>query len=684
MAHEARPKMISLRWNFKYTGWMAAGLLALLAAAPTLKAQDFNQPDPNQPGMDDPNAVDPPTRVARVSVLQGNVSLEPASVQQFNAAELNYPMTTGDRIYADVGAVAELQTGQIAVRLGQQTDLTVTAMTDTLAQFGLAQGSVHLRTFNVYQGEAVELDTPSVAVTVLQAGDVRINVDPSTGDTTIGVFSGQVQVNGNNVQQVLEPGEWVLVAPNGAQPIRGMQADGLDSFSAQRDGLYLNAMATEQQYVNPGTIGAEDLSGYGTWQDSDDGPVWYPANVAVGWQPYQDGHWAWVAPWGWTWIEYEPWGFAPFHYGRWGHIGGRWGWMPGPPIARPVYSPALVTFVGGANFSIGGVGVTAWFPLGPGEVYHPWYHASGLYTNRVNVSNIYNRNVTQVRNIYNQRTVVNNYTVVNNTYANRQVGTVAVSHDTFAGGRRVQGAQVHADAQQMAGAQVLPHPIVSPERGTVIGTPARAVPPVMSRPVLASHEDTAVRPGTFVNRGAQPQPAQPQIQRQQPNPVLQNAPQQRQQQFQQLQPVQQRPTPPVQQPQVQQRPTPQQPEVQQRPVQQQPEVQQRPIQPVQQPQIQQQPRAPQQVQQPAPQQPVQQEQQRVLFNKAVPPPPRPSFDQQRQAIQQNDPGRPLGPQQLNNLRENRPAGPPQQAEQPHPQPQAPHNDMQRPTGPPKK
>jgi hypothetical protein len=57
---------------------------------------------------------------------------------------------------------------------------------------------------------------------------------------------------------------------------------------------------------------------------------------------------------------------------------------------------------------------------------------------------------------------------------------------------------------------------------------------------------------------------------------------------------------------------------------------------------------------------------RPLFNKAVPPEPRPSFELQQKAIESTDPGRPLSPQQLNNLKQNQPAGKPQQAEKPHP------------------
>jgi len=91
---------------------------------------------------------------------------------------------------------------------------------------------------------------------------------------------------------------------------------------------------------------------------------------------------------------------------------------------------------------------------------------------------------------------------------------------------------------------------------------------------------------------------------------------------------------------------------------------QQPVQAREQPQQQ-----PRQFEQPA-QQPAQEQQPtRPLFNRAVPPEPRPSFEQQREAIQQTDPGRPLGPQQLNNLRQNQPAGLPQQREQSHPAPQ---------------
>ncbi len=586
-------------------------------------------------------AGDPPSRVARVSVLVGNVSVEPASVNQFNAAETNYPMTTGDRIYADVGANAELETGQLAVRLGQQTDLTVTAMTDALAQFGLAQGSVHLRSFSLEPGTTTELDTPNVAVTVLQPGDVRVDVDAASDTTVVTLESGQVQVNGNGLEQVMGAGERLRLSGSNPVYAQGMgreRGDGLDRFSESRDGQYEGAVASEAEYVNPDTIGVEDLNGYGSWaSDPDYGSVWYPAGVAVGWQPYSCGHWTWIAPWGWTWVECEPWGFAPFHYGRWARFGPRWGWVPGPPVMRPIYSPALVAFVGGDGFAVGGVGVTAWFPLGPREPYVPWYHASTLYANRVNVTNIYNRNTVEVRNIYNQR-ATNVYVDANagsRVYVNRQTATVAVPHETFSGGRPVAQAQLRGQERALETAPVLPHPMVSPERGLVAQTPARAVPAMQARPTLASHEDTGVRVNGAVSAGASGGArgvvtAGPQEQI--PPTTLQRTVPTNGMRSQTMTPM---PAPQTQAPQTQ-------------PAQVPPTQAQRVT--------------------PAPVQPSENQPARALFNKAVPPEPRPSFEQQRQAIQATDPGRPLSPQQMNNIRQSAPAGPPQQREMPHPAP----------------
>jgi len=68
----------------------------------------------------------PPARAARISYLKGKVSFQPAGQDQWSEATLNFTVTTGDRLYTDRGARAELEIGPYTVRLAEQTDLIVT------------------------------------------------------------------------------------------------------------------------------------------------------------------------------------------------------------------------------------------------------------------------------------------------------------------------------------------------------------------------------------------------------------------------------------------------------------------------------------------------------------------------------------------------------------------------------
>src|SRR5438552_4111658 len=188
--------------------------------------------------------------------------------------------------------------------------------------------------------------------------------------------------------------------------------------------------------------------------------------VATGWAPYRYGHWAWVEPWGWTWIDDASWGFAPFHYGRWVYVGGGWAWVPGRVVARPVYAPALVVFVGGRNWSLaiaGGSGV-AWFPLAPEEPYVPAYRVSNTYIRNVNVTNV---NVTNIN--------VTNVNVTNINYRNRRErdGVTVVSHETFVESRPVNRGVIVVPRDRLDQAGVVGATArVAPGRRSVLGQPA--------------------------------------------------------------------------------------------------------------------------------------------------------------------------------------------------------------------
>src|SRR5256885_10903511 len=265
-----------------------------------------------------------------------------------------------------------------------------------------------------------------------------------------------------------------------------MRADGWEYWCASRDRRWEDSRSAH--YVSRGVIGYEDLDDNGDWQETPGyGAVWVPRRVATGWAPYRYGHWAWVEPWGWTWIDDAPWGFAPFHYGRWVYVGGGWAWVPGRVVARPVYAPALVVFVGGRNWSLaiaGGSGV-AWFPLAPEEPYVPAYRVSNTYIRNVNVTNV---NVTNIN--------VTNVNVTNINYRNRRErdGVTVVSHETFVESRPVNREVIVVPRDRLDQARVVgATPRLAPGRRSVLGQPAiieTRQPPmhVMTRQVVVQRQ----------------------------------------------------------------------------------------------------------------------------------------------------------------------------------------------------
>ena len=131
--------------------------------------------------------------------------------------------------------------------------------------------------------------------------------------------------------------------------------------------------------------GVQDLGQYGDWQQSPDyGPAWFP-QVSVNWAPYRYGHWAYIAPWGWTWIDDAPLGFRALPLRPLGAHRPSLVLGPRSYAARPVYAPALVSFLGNLlGLNLGGGPSVGWIPLGPREVWYPPYRYGQHYFRDVN------------------------------------------------------------------------------------------------------------------------------------------------------------------------------------------------------------------------------------------------------------------------------------------------------------
>jgi len=475
----------------KLWAWMVllAGFVFLLQASTIAKAQD--QPPDYQ---DQDQSQDPPGRVARLDYSHGSVSFRPAGEDDWVTAVPNRPMVTGDDLWTDEDSRAEVHVGSAALRMGSKTGITFLALDDRTTQIRLAQGSLILRVRHLDDDDSYEIDTPNIAFTLLQPGEYRVDVSQDGSQTITTVFHGRGRVTGGGFSYTVLANQSATFTGDEQHLDYDLEQipdrDDLDNWAFERDDR--EDHADSANYVSREMTGYEDLDEYGDWSYvAGYGPCWRPRAVVVGWAPYRFGHWVWVGPWGWTWVEDEPWGFAPFHYGRWASVNGGWFWVPGPVVVRPVWAPALVAFVGGGpgfHFSAG-VGV-GWFPLAPGEVYVPGYRVSRAYVNNVNITNT-TVNVTRVTNVYNTVIVNKNTTINNITYVNQHVnnGVTVVSHDTFVNARPVGQNVMKVEPRELAAAPVSHMVQAEPIRASVIGTgrPMSAKPPVaiISRPVVA-------------------------------------------------------------------------------------------------------------------------------------------------------------------------------------------------------
>src|SRR5215813_1967397 len=337
-------------------------------------------------------ADDPIFHVARISLVEGEVSYQRSNSsgdlgKDWFDATLNLPLEENDQIYSGSDGRAEIQlSGRNVVRISRDTNLRFTQFSPGAVQMALPIGSAYFRidSLDKRQFEVVdandagindplyfEVDTPTVAVTLVKEGVYRINVNED-GSTEVIVRQGQAEVYGQEIGTVVvKKGKRVVVEnrDNGL-------FSGVDSSNSAR-------------YVPAAVPGVYDLDNYGEWIDTPEyGRMWCPRGVAADWAPYRDGYWRWFPTYGWTWISYEPWGWAPYHYGRWAYVRERWCWAPvvnvvnvSPSLAWR-WQPHHVVFFGWGGrynrgyrdgyydgywkgFRDGRYGYLGWCPLGP-------------------------------------------------------------------------------------------------------------------------------------------------------------------------------------------------------------------------------------------------------------------------------------------------------------------------------
>jgi len=361
-------------------------LLAAILLAPVTAAQTSDSTaQAAAEGEDDA----PVQRVARITLIEGDVSFLRAGINEWASVAENLPLFTGDQVYTGKGARVEIQLSRgNYIRLSEHTSLTITELSHAAAQFEITEGIALIRLERFGTAFArFEVDTPNAALTLEQDGFYRVNV---RGDNESEVITRQGSVDVATADgnfKVREGHRLIIDTSTGRLEIAADSSlDNWDQWSTDRDrtidrginvGQVVQGAATVLSLVlnreseNHCFYGASELTDHGSWvSDASYGHCWVP-RVGAGWAPYRHGQWLWVPRAGWTWLSSEPWGWAPYHYGRWAFIPSYgWAWVPGIGsrynYAHSYYQwrPALVGFFNSRTPNGDYIG---WYPLTPGE-----------------------------------------------------------------------------------------------------------------------------------------------------------------------------------------------------------------------------------------------------------------------------------------------------------------------------
>ena len=336
-----------------------------------------------------PALADPSSRVGRIASIQGAVTLVHPSTGEAQQATLNWPITADNEVITDSFSRTELRLGAAAIRVGSNTDLSITRLDDNQVRLRLNRGSIAVQVRSSTLARELALDIAQGQLFFNEAANVRIDTRDDNNVTAINVMSGAANFDSGSTRFSITAGRRAEVDGSGLRTMESrnnFRDDAFDAWNTERDRQAYQG--STPRYASPDMNGIEVLESYGTWRTTTTyGAVWSPTVIPVGWAPYRDGRWVWISPWGWTWVDNAPWGYAPSHYGRWVFYDQRWCWTPGAYSSRPIWAPALVGWVGGSGWQVADYrdgAAIGWFPLAPREVYVPIYPVSSRYLQQIN------------------------------------------------------------------------------------------------------------------------------------------------------------------------------------------------------------------------------------------------------------------------------------------------------------
>lgn len=447
----------------------------------------------------------PLPRVGRVSAVEGGLTLRQARQGngEWSDSALNDPVAAGMALRTPAQGRAVLRIGAETIALSGGSEAEFTQLDHGGTQLVLRHGRLGVRLSTLDPARSIEIDVPRGGVWLLTPGDYDIVAGDEHSPTRIVVHDGRARFVAGGVagglDSVITGGSTEVLRPGESSDSREDAV--ADDFTAWWRAASGPADPQALRHISAEMSGYEALDGQGSWRTvAGYGTVWFPNASADEWAPYRNGHWRWMQAWGWTWIDDMPWAFAPSHYGRWARISEpdrlapfekapeRWAWVPGKASVDPVFSPALVAFLGTAGIGLSyadAVGpAVAWFPLAPGEVYWPAYSSDPEMIRRINAASA--PDTAAIRDAAAPAATVLAPIVpaliVNADYANRRFAC-AVPRAVFTAGRAVQPALLQLPERRLENApllagspQIAPPPPRAPADAIARAAVARATP----------------------------------------------------------------------------------------------------------------------------------------------------------------------------------------------------------------
>jgi len=286
-------------------------------------------------------------RAARLSFLQGNVTVDHLDNTAGDPAQINMPLPEGTRLTTgeDGQAEVEFEDGSV-VRLTPNSSLGLSVLNIDPAenfhtQMTLLHGLVYaeLRASSKY---FYVVDAGGELISPVANTTVRINLDQPPA--TVSVINGTVQVEhpstpeADGYKKDVREGESLTgdVSDSSQYSVsQNVEEDSWDEWNRARDqaaaDAALNRTAARDGYAGDQGYGWSDLDANGSWYDvPGQGQIWQPVVAQdADFDPYGYGTWVAYPGAGYVWASGYTWGWTPFRCGCWSYWNGfGWGWSP--------------------------------------------------------------------------------------------------------------------------------------------------------------------------------------------------------------------------------------------------------------------------------------------------------------------------------------------------------------------